>query len=299
MQDLNDLRFFARVVEHGGFAAASRALNIPRSKLSRRVADLEDQLNVRLIQRSTRSFSVTDLGQRYYEHVSAMLSEAAKAEEVLELSRDEPSGTIRLACPAPLLQNHVGQVIAQYLLDFPHVNISIEATNEHRDLIEEGYDLALRFWMQPTEGDGFIAKKLGSTRLVLCAGPALLQGRVLEKPQDLAALPTIAGEDERVKAAWPLKSATGETFVFEHRPRLACGDFATMKAAAVAGIGVTFLPSSLVADELAGGQLVHLLPEWSLPPGAIYALFPTRKGLTPAVRSLLNVLEGSIRGHCL
>src|SRR5690625_1107046 len=129
MQDLNDLYYFVQVVENRGFAPAGRALGIPKSRLSRRVAQLEKRLGVRLIHRSTRSFNVTELGQQYHDHCKAMLIEAEAAQEVIERSRARPSGTVRMTCPITLLDASIGAMVAEYMGGNPAVAVQLEGTN--------------------------------------------------------------------------------------------------------------------------------------------------------------------------
>ena len=138
MYDLNDLYFFAQVVDHKGFAAAGRALGLPKSKLSRRIALLEERLGVRLIQRSTRRFAVTDIGADYYRHCKAMLVEADAAQEAIELTRAEPQGTVRLSCPVALVHYQVGQMLADFMAQCPRVQVQLESTNRRVDVIPEG-----------------------------------------------------------------------------------------------------------------------------------------------------------------
>ena len=135
MENLNDLYYFAQTVEHGGFAPAGRAIGVPKSKLSRRVAALEERLGVRLIHRSTRHFSTTETGHTYYEHCKAMLVEADAAQEAIDSVRAEPRGVIRLACPVTLLHVHVGPFLAGFMRDYPGVTVHLEATNRRVDLV--------------------------------------------------------------------------------------------------------------------------------------------------------------------
>ena len=144
MQDLNDLYFFARAVEHGAFAAAGRALGIPRSKLSRRVAVLEERLGVRLIQRSTRRFSVTELGLEYHRRCLAMLAEAEAAQAVIENVRTEPQGVVRVACPPGLLASGIGASITSFMAANPKVEIQLRAPHGYVDVIGDAYDVVVR-----------------------------------------------------------------------------------------------------------------------------------------------------------
>src|SRR3954468_8319148 len=143
MRDLNDMLFFAEVVDRGGFAAASRVLNIPKSRLSRRVAELEARLGVRLLHRTTRKLSLTEAGQLYHRHCVAMREQADAAEEAVALVHDEPRGTIRVTCPVTLAQSTIGPVIPAFLRQYPQVRIDMEVTNRVVDVVQEGIDVAL------------------------------------------------------------------------------------------------------------------------------------------------------------
>ncbi|KGX78804.1 bacterial regulatory helix-turn-helix, lysR family protein [Burkholderia pseudomallei MSHR435] len=151
MRDLNDLYYFVQVVDHGGFAPAGRALNLPKSKLSRRIARLEERIGMRLIQRSTRRFAVTDIGQTYYAHCRAMLVEADAADEAVALVRTEPRGIVRMTCPVALLDALVGDMIAAFMAECPLVEIHLEETNRRVDVVGEGIDIALRVRPPPLE----------------------------------------------------------------------------------------------------------------------------------------------------
>ena len=137
MQDLNVLYFYVQVVDHGGFAPAGRALGLPKSKLSRRIARLEDGLGVRLIQRSTRRFAVTDVGQTYYAHCKAMLVEAEAAQEAIDVTRSEPRGIVRMTCPTALLDARVGPMLAEFMAQNPRVDVHLDSTNRRVDVIGE------------------------------------------------------------------------------------------------------------------------------------------------------------------
>ena len=177
MQDLNDLYYFVRVVDHGGFAAAGRALGMQRSKLSRRIAMLEDRLGVRLVQRSTRRFSVTEVGQEYYAHCLAMLVEAEAAQSVIERVRSEPRGVVRVSCPTALLNFQFGELIARFMIANPRVEVHLESTNRRVDVIGEGIDVAIRVRFPPFEPSDLVVRRLDDSSQCLVASPALLATR--------------------------------------------------------------------------------------------------------------------------
>lgn len=177
MQDLNDLYYFVHVVDHGGFAPAGRALGVPKSKLSRRIALLEDRLGVRLIQRSSRRFSVTEPGLAYYGHAKAALVEAAAAEEAILRQGSEPRGTVRMSCPVTLLDTDVGPMVAEFLGLHPQVSLHLDATNRRVDVIGEGLDVALRVRPPPLEDSDLVMRVLATRRQCLVASPRLLARR--------------------------------------------------------------------------------------------------------------------------
>lgn len=298
MIDLNELGWFVRVVEHGGFAPAARALGMQKSKLSRRIALLEERLGVRLIQRSTRSFAVTEIGQSYYQHCLAMLVEAEAAQDVIDSVRSEPSGLIRVACPPGLLAYRMGHAFAQFMAAYPKVEIQLKALNRPVDPVREGFDVAIRTGLPAGEATSLVMRKLGEISQCLVAAPALLAGRAAPAiPLDLQGLPAIAlgqppAPGERGRFEWTLVQPDGATAVIPCAPRLVADDLAALREAALAGIGVVQMPGLMIEDDLAEGRLVRLLPGWASPNIPVHALFPSRRGLLPSVRALIDHLAG-------
>lgn len=219
MQDLNDLYFFAQVVDHGGFAAAARALGVPKSRLSRRIARLEDRLGVRLIQRSTRRFAVTEIGQDYYRHCVAMLVEAAAAQELIERSRTSPQGIVRVSCPPPLLYFQVGEMIARFMAECPDVEVHLESTPRRVDVIGEGIDIALRVRFPPLEDNDLVMRVLATSAQRLVAAPALLDGAAGPPvPADLAHLPSLGWGPAHQRHEWCLEGPDGATALIPFTP---------------------------------------------------------------------------------
>lgn len=291
MPDLNDLYYYAQVVDHGGFAPAGRALGIPKSKLSRRIALLEERLGVRLLQRSTRHFSVTDIGQTYYEHCKAMLVEADAAEEAIALTHAEPCGTVRLSCPIALLQVHVGAMLADFLATYRQVTLLLEATNRRVDLIGEGIDLALRVRPPPLENSDLVLRVLADRSQCLVASPMLLARHGEPRfPADLAEWPSMAMSSPRENYQWTLFGPEDAQATLYHSPRLVTDDMIALRTAAIAGVGVTQLPTMMVRTELAAGTLIALLPDWQPRREIVHAVYPSRRGLLPTVRALIDDL---------
>jgi len=291
MQDLNDLRFFAEVVEQNGFAAAARKLGMPRSRLSRRIGVLEQRLGVRLIHRSTRRFTVTEIGKEYYRHCAAMLVEAGAAQEAIDRMRSEPQGVVRVSCPSSVIYFQIGDMIARFMEQCPKVEVLLESTNRRVDVIREGFDLAIRVRFPPLEDSDLVIRKLADSPQRLVASPSLLEplSRPLV-PADLAALPSLAWNPERLDHEWHLNGPDGAASTVRHHPRLVTEDMAALRLAALRAVGVGQFPSFVVADDLKTGRLVELLPGWTLKPGIIHGAFPSRRGLLPSVRALLDFL---------
>ncbi len=291
MQDLNDLYYFVQVVDHGGFAPAGRALGLPKSTLSRRIALLEQRLGVRLIQRSTRRFMVTEIGQTYYGHCRAMLVEAEAAQDAIARSRAEPCGTVRMSCPVMLLDLRVGPMLAEFMAAHPQVSIHLEDTNRRVDVVGEGLDLALRVRPPPLEDSELVLRVLADRGQCLVAAPGLLAGRAaLQQPAELATLPSLDLGLPQNEHVWRLLGPGGAQAAVPHHPRLVTRSMGALRAAALAGVGVVQLPSMLVREPLASGTLVQVLPGWAPQREVVHAVFPSRRGLLPAVRALLEHL---------
>jgi DNA-binding transcriptional LysR family regulator len=290
-QDLNDLLFFAHVVDHRGFAPAGRALGLPKSKLSRRIGLLEERLGVRLIQRSTRRFSVTEIGETYYRHCKAMLVEAEAAQEAIDLSSTQPQGIVRISCPVALLQAQVSAMLADFLVQNPKVVVHLEDTNRRVDVIAEGVDIAIRARTPPLEDSGLVLRVLAERTWCLVASPALLDRHSLPKlPADLAGLPSLDFGPPRGEHVWRLEGPEGATAAIPHAPRLVTDDMTALRMAAMAGVGIVQLPTMVLGDEIRSGLLVKVLPDWTTKGGVIHAVFPSRRGLLPSVRKLIDFL---------
>jgi DNA-binding transcriptional LysR family regulator len=288
--DLNDLYYFCEIVRHGGIAAAERATREPKSKLSRRLAHLEDRLGVRLVERSTRRFRVTDIGQTFYQHCRNMVLEAEQAQAVVAGIKEKPSGAVRFSCPTGMLET-VMPFLTSFLAMYPDVSLDVVTSNLPTDLIEERVDVALRVRFS-LDGDASLTmRSLGSSRRILVATPliaAQIEGET--DPECLTHLPSLAFGADDEPNVWRLIGPGQYEKVVQLTPRLTCGELFVLRAAAVAGLGVALIPDHFCEDELHDGRLVHLLPAWCKQPGLIHIVFTTKRGLTPAVRALIDHL---------
>jgi DNA-binding transcriptional LysR family regulator len=291
MQPLEGFYYFTQVVDHGGFARAARALGIPKSRLSRHVMALEAQLNVRLLNRSTRRFAVTEVGHEVYRHATAMLAEADAALEAVEFARAEPRGTIRASCPVALAQSALAPMLPDFLAKYPAVRLHLHVSNRRVDVVREGLDVALRVRTQPSGEDRLVMRAFGRANQFLVASPGYLaRSGAPGSPQELRERATLDYGAAPDPGPWELVGANGESVRAEHTPRVWCHDFIVLRAAALAGLGIAQLPESVVREDLQSGALSRVLPEWKTPEGIVHAVFPSRRGLLPAVRAFIDFL---------
>lgn len=304
-ENLDDLAYFALVAEHGGYAAAGRAHDIPKSRLSRRVARLEAQLGARLIQRSTRRFALTAVGEQVLHHARAMLAEAEAAQARVDEQTGNLRGQVQLACPPALLQAVVGPMLERFLLTWPQVRLHILASNRNIDVWHDGVDLALRVRDRGAIlGPDEIVRPLALSPHLLVAAPAVLKQALPARPDDLAQLPTLALARTAGPQRLTLHGPNKAEVQVRHVPRLAVNDMMTLRDAALAGLGVAVLPRLLVHDALQAGTLQQVLPDWTPPPGVVQAVYASREGLRPVVRQLLDALVRGFasliaQGRCL
>ncbi len=293
MQDLNDLFYFARVVEAGGFAAAGRQLGIPKSRLSRRIAELEERLGTRLLQRTTRQLKLTAVGERYLRHCQAMLLEAEMADEAVASMTSEPRGRLRVSSPVGLAHEFLPGVITRFLELYPQVQLEMILVNRRVDLITEGIDVALRVRDLGDEDPALVTRRLNRAQMQLVASPDFARQHPIRHPSELASLPALGAVEADRLVHLRLSNTEGQREDIAVEARLGIDDFVVRKAAVLAGLGFTALPLLHCEKELASGELVHLLPDWSMPSGYLQAVYPHRRGVLPAVRAWIDHLVTS------
>jgi len=289
MQDLNDYYYFVSVVDHGGFSSAGRALGIQKSRLSRRILLLEERLGVRLLHRSSRSFSVTEIGREFYDRCVAMLIEAEAAEQIVAEVQAEPRGVVRMSCPTALLSFQFGEMIARFMMQNRGIHVHLESTNRRVDVIGEGFDIAIRVRFPPLESTDLVMRRLDESSQCLVAAPQSMN-RAISSPADLDGLPSLDWERPHRVHAWELQHADGRVATIPHTPRLITDDMSVLRDAALSGAGVVQLPTIFIWDDVRAGRLVHVLPDWRPRPGIVHAVFPSRRGLLPSVRALVEFL---------
>ena len=289
--DLNDLRYFALIVDHGGFSAAERVTHITKSKLSRRVALLEERMGVRLLQRSTRKLALTEAGRAFYEHCAAMVVEADAAREAVEQLRSEPSGTIRMTCPVSMAQFYIARIVADYMRQYPKVRVELDATDRVVNLLEERVDLALRARFGAINEPGLVARRLASGRLITVASPQYLAAcGPIEQPQQIEQHDTIGALRYGAEQNWSLVATDGRSCKLTLHPRLLCSDFTVQHHAALSGVGVALLPLRIAWSGLEDESLVRVAKEWSTPETDIHVVYPSRRGMLPSIRTMVDCL---------
>jgi len=220
-----------------------------------------------------------------------MMVEADAAQEVIDRMRAEPQGVVRISCPSSVIYFQIGEMIARFMAECPKVDVLLESTNRRVDVIREGFDLAIRVRSPPLDDSDLVIRKLGESRQWLVASPILCERlpRPLV-PADLATLPSLAWEPARHEHEWQLDGPDGATAVIRHRPRLVTEDMVALRLAALRGVGVCQFPTLVVRDDVNAGRLIDVLPAWAPRAGIVHAVFPSRRGLLPSVRALLDFL---------
>lgn len=285
--DLNDIWVFVEVVEAGSFTAAARKLGLPKSSVSRRVSRLEDRLGVRLLQRTTRSLHLTEVGQRYHAQASRLLRELFEAERQIESQGEGPRGRLRISAPSELAENFLGQLGARFLELHPEMQLEVMVTDRSVDLVEEGVDLALRTGTVGRSAN--VARRLFNLDLLLVASPSYLAQRPVG--DDVTELEhhdvlLLSNQDE---AVWTLSDGE-ESKCVPVRARMSANHMGTVYEAALSGAGIALLPRTAVEPEIDSGRLVRVLPAWRSPGGSLWAVYPSRRHLAPKVRAFLDFL---------
>jgi DNA-binding transcriptional LysR family regulator len=292
--DLNDYALFAEVVTHGGFAAAGRALRAQKSTLSRRIAALETRLGIRLIERSTRRFRVTEIGHAFYERCRIVVMDVEQADAVVSEALGEPRGVVRCSCPLGLVEA-LSSTFVGFMKAFPKAKLQIVAVDRAVGLIDERIDVAVRVRAALDTDAALTMRTLGRSGRILVAAPNLAASCASDDVAAVSDLPTLATTDQMGEIVWEFSGPDGQQRLIRHEPRMTCVDFTALRDAAVAGLGVALLPDHTCRGELASGRLVHVFPQWRREDGIVHLVFTTRRGLPPVVRAFIDHLAGAFR----
>ncbi len=289
MLNLNDLYFFAQAVESGSFAGAARVLNTPKSTVSKRVAELEGRLGVRLIHRTSRSFALTDIGREVFEHARAVLIEAESAEAVVRRRLAEPSGTIKLTTSVPVAQFYLADQLPVLARTYPKLMLQVHVSDRFVDVVQEGFDIAIRSHFGPLPDSSLVQRRAKTEPIFVVAAPAYLEKRGAPVgPEALAEHDGLLIGPSAT--AWRLRDADGQECQVKPHPRLLADESSLLLGAAEAGLGLTCLPEEICRPAMTRGRLVRVLPGWTAGMVTTTFLMPPRRSQLPAVRATVDFL---------
>jgi DNA-binding transcriptional LysR family regulator len=289
LEHLTGMAIFAHVVEEGGFSRAAQTLGMSKSAVSKQVSRLEDRLGVRLLNRTTRRLSLTEAGAAFYEGCRQLVSDAEAAQAAVSHLASAPRGTLRINAPMSFGQLHVAPALPEFLLRYPELSVDLQLNDRTVDLVEEGFDMAVRIGELPDSS--LIAKRLAPMRRATAAAPSYLEkhGRP-RHPRDLTDHQCLIYSYLAWGREWRFDGPDGEVRV-PVTGRLEINNGDALLAAARGGAGVVMQPTFLIADDLRAGRLEQVLPDWCRAQrGAIYAVFPASRNLSPKVRVFVDFL---------
>ena len=289
MDTLTRMKAFIDVVEAEGFSAAGRKVGRSKAILSKYVRELEDELGALLLNRTTRQFSLTEAGHTYYGRASEILREIDSLADTVRDTSGDVRGRIKLSAPRTLADAPIGQSLIDFAKAHPAIVLEIKLDDRFVDLVEEGFDLAIR--ITRLESSSLIARRLAPFSVRLCASPELAETLgPIEQPQDLANRPCVIDTNGRWLSNWPFVSETGETTSVSVTGRIEVNSPMAARAAAVAGLGWAILPDFIAAPDIAAGRLVTALDERIPKGGGIFAVYPHRRYLPAKVRVFVDFL---------
>ena len=298
MHSFDDYYYFYLVVKHGGFSAASDASNITKSKLSRRILDLEAQFNVTLIQRSTRHFKVTPLGQEFFQECEKVIDQVECAHNVLLKQTSEPQGLIKISCPSVMMRYQIRSLLNQFLKAYPKVQIEMELTSRRVDVLHDDIDLAIRTNFQVNEDSSIVVRDVIKTTHCLVASPELLNGRSLLFPTEINDYPAIVLGTQKPHYQWLLHhTGSQEQIEIPLEPRIKSNDLAGVYYSVIDGLGIADLPYLTVKEDIEAGRLIHLLPDWCSNVGTVQLVYASRKGQRLVMEKLVEHLVEGLRAN--
>jgi DNA-binding transcriptional LysR family regulator len=289
MRKLDDLMLFVQAADSGSFAAAARRLGCPKSTVSKRVGELEARLGGRLVQRTSRSFVLTDIGREVLEHARAAMLAVEAAEDTVRMRHAEPSGVVRITASVPSAQMELASRLPALAARFPKLQLQLHVTDRFVDLLQEGFDIALRSHFAPLPDSDLVARELRRDPFVLVASPGYLAAK------GTPAVPEAVAEHDGLlgrpgDTAWRLHGPGSRQVMVAPRPRFLADESTALLEAAKAGLGITVLPRSFTIAAITGGLLVPVLPEWHAGTVTTTLLTTSRRGQLPAVRAVIDFL---------
>jgi len=289
MDRLTEMEAFATVVDQGGFTDAAKKMGISKSAVSKHVSSLEARLGARLLNRTTRRVSPTEIGLAYYDRARRVLNDAGEADALVSAMQSEPSGLLRISVATDFGVNHLSPILSRFLHQFPEIQINMVLNNRYVELISEGFDLAVR--VGDLEDSTLRARRLSSTTRRMIASPNYLQAYgTPRRIDDLSDHKLLHYSNQASGNVWKVTSPSGEKRQVRTAGWLTVNDGQSLLNAAISGLGIAYLPSFLYADALNNGQIVEVLPDLPLEAMGIYAVYPPGRFTQPKVRAFIDFL---------
>jgi DNA-binding transcriptional LysR family regulator len=292
MDLFSSMRMYVAVVDGGSFASAADKLDISRAMVSKQIQKLEEHLGTRLLNRTTRRLSLTETGREFYERSTQIMTDVEEAEQVAGQMNRTPQGVLRVTIPLSYGQHRLATIIGDYTQAYPKVQLDISLSDRKVDLIEDGFDLAVRIGVMPQSD--LIARKIGGVRSIVCASPTYIARHgAPQAPTELSSHACLGYTLTGSGADWRFETPDGPLVVPIAGPiRADNGDI--IRLAALSGAGILFQPHFIVGDDLAAGRLIQLLPEWQSAELGVYAVYPSRKHLSAKVRTFVDFLAAAL-----
>jgi len=289
MDRFTAINAFVRVVESGSFARAAARLDVSVSSISRHVAELEAHLDARLLNRTTRRLSLTESGRVFHERCVQLLADLEEAEQSANAGTITPRGTLRLSASITFGVRHLASAVAAFIARYPAMRFDIELSDRAVDLVEEGFDAALRIGAIGSQN--LVGRKVGTTALVCCASPRYIERHgEPRKPEDLARHVCLTYEYAAVRDLWPFRDRQGRERNVRVAGPIHANNGRFLEALAVEGVGIAYEPDFIVGPDVRGGRLVQILARFQPPPSSIYMVYPSRRHLSAKVRVFTDFL---------
>ncbi|HEY4073499.1 MAG TPA: LysR family transcriptional regulator [Herbaspirillum sp.] len=289
MDRLQSMRVFVKVAEQGSFARAAALLALSNAAVTRLVADLENHLAVRLLHRSTRKLSLTDIGHAYLNRVRQILAEIDDTEAIASSLSKRPGGTLKLYSQMSFGQFQLPHLLPPYAEAFPDVMLDVTLSDRAVDLVEEGFDVGI-FNQNQKFGSGMIVRQLGITQIILCASPGYIARFGLPQvPQDLSKHVCLGYAYEHLRNHWPLSGPEGELSIEVHS-KMISNNSDLLNHCGQSGMGIVLRPTFTLGDDLKSGRLVRVLPAYHVQKFAVMLVYPSRRLLSATVRSFVDFI---------
>lgn len=290
--DLNEILVFTRVVETKSFTGAADLLGLPKSTVSRKLAQLEERLGVRLLQRTTRKLALTDAGQAYYERCAKIVADAAAAEKLVTDMQATPRGMLRVTAPVDLSTGFLGPMLAAFCSEHPEISIELDAADRVVDLIEDGFDVGIRFG--PLQESTFAARRLCRVHMQLWAAKSYITRRGMPRsPDELDDHDRVLFTPVTRMQSWELVGPEGETYELARPARFASNNLAAVRSVMIEGGGIAIMPNFFAAEPSAAGLIEQVLPGWECRFNEVFAVYPGRQNLPPKLQLFLEHLSRS------